>query len=397
MQEDLEVVLKKIESKLLEYGCGWENVLYIHLYIADMNAFSSANQMYVKHITQDNCPFGVPSRSTIELPLVNAGFGKAYVEALVANDVSKLVLHVQSISCWAPSCIGPYSQATLHNNIVYMAGQLGLDPPTMVLRRGGLSDEIEQALENSEAIAKSFKCSLSSSAILFVIYCSKEIASTERIKIQEKIHDFLKRNREGKLADKTRLLDPMYVYVLVPDLPKQALVEVKPVLYVSGNEEMTTDTEEDPYVATPNGGSFHHENWHDSAIQKCIVDSSFCAIVLSVTDHFAAKLCSSAQRGTQYRKMCEDDPSVLQMEIVAKFTIYTLDKVLRENNFYWEDVTVSLPYETPHTIYVQSSLIKLEFEQVLHCNISCVDPEALCPNQYSPSNGEALSPLRPCI
>lgn len=110
LQGDLEAVLKKIESLLVEYGFGWDYVLYIHLYIADMKEFAAANDTYVRYITQGKCPFGVPSRSTIELPLSQAGLGKAYMEVLVANDHTKKVLHVQSISCWAPSCIGPYSQ-----------------------------------------------------------------------------------------------------------------------------------------------------------------------------------------------------------------------------------------------------------------------------------------------
>jgi len=65
---------------------------------------------HVRFITQEKCPFGVPSRSTIELPLLQASLGRAYIEVLVANDNNKNVLHVQSISSWAPSCIGPYSQ-----------------------------------------------------------------------------------------------------------------------------------------------------------------------------------------------------------------------------------------------------------------------------------------------
>lgn len=108
--EDMEAVLRKIESQLAGYGFGWENVLYIHLYISDMNEFTAANETYLRFITQEKCPYGVPSRSTIELPLLQVGLGSAYIEVLVANDKSKRVLHVQSISCWAPSCIGPYSQ-----------------------------------------------------------------------------------------------------------------------------------------------------------------------------------------------------------------------------------------------------------------------------------------------
>lgn len=75
-----------------------------------MNEFATVNETYVRFITQEKCPFGVPSRSTIELPLLQASLGRAYIEVLVANDNSKNVLHVQSISSWAPSCIGPYSQ-----------------------------------------------------------------------------------------------------------------------------------------------------------------------------------------------------------------------------------------------------------------------------------------------
>lgn len=110
LQDDLKTVLRKIESELLGRGCGWKNVLYIHLYLADMNEFALANETYVSFITQEKCPFGVPSRSTVELPLQQVRLGNAYIEVLVANDQTKRVLHVQSISSWAPSCIGPYSQ-----------------------------------------------------------------------------------------------------------------------------------------------------------------------------------------------------------------------------------------------------------------------------------------------
>lgn len=110
LQEDLEAILMKIELLLVEYNCSWESVLYIHLYVANMNDFSAANETYVKFITQEKCRSGVPSRSTIELPLSQIGFGKAYFEVLVSDDKTKNVLHVQSISCCAPSCIGPYSQ-----------------------------------------------------------------------------------------------------------------------------------------------------------------------------------------------------------------------------------------------------------------------------------------------
>jgi hypothetical protein len=47
------------------------------------------------------------------------------------------VLHVQSISAWAPACIGPYAQAAAWGSVLHMAGQIGLDPASMQVVAGG--------------------------------------------------------------------------------------------------------------------------------------------------------------------------------------------------------------------------------------------------------------------
>lgn len=48
----------------------------------------------------------------------------------------RAVLHVQSVSAWAPACIGPYAQAAVGGGMLYMAGQIGLDPAFMQLVSG---------------------------------------------------------------------------------------------------------------------------------------------------------------------------------------------------------------------------------------------------------------------
>jgi len=104
-----------------------------------------------------------------------------------------------------------------------MAGQLGLDPPTMNLCKGGPGVELEQALKNSEAVAKCFNCSITTSAIAFVIYCSKHISLLERLDIQEKQETILRQMKISHLQERTtyKALDPLFLYVLVPDLPKR--------------------------------------------------------------------------------------------------------------------------------------------------------------------------------
>lgn len=111
----------------------------------------------------------------------------------------------------------------MHKNVLYMAGQLGLYPPTMTLSKGGAVAELELALGNSEAVAKCFNCSISTSSVLFVVYCSESIPSSERDKIQEKLEAFLNQIRSSHLKEGNlpKVLDHLSLYVLVPDLPKR--------------------------------------------------------------------------------------------------------------------------------------------------------------------------------
>ena len=44
-------------------------------------------------------------------------------------------LHVQSVSCWAPACIGPYAQAVTHLGLTHMAGVIGMVPATLDMIR----------------------------------------------------------------------------------------------------------------------------------------------------------------------------------------------------------------------------------------------------------------------
>ena len=52
----------------------------------------------------------------------------------------------------APAAIGPYSQALLVGNTLYISGQLGIDPATGKLVEGGTVEQAEQALKNIMAI-----------------------------------------------------------------------------------------------------------------------------------------------------------------------------------------------------------------------------------------------------
>ena len=52
----------------------------------------------------------------------------------------------------APAPIGPYNQAVMHGNTLYVSGQIGLDPATGELKDASIEDETEQVMENLKAV-----------------------------------------------------------------------------------------------------------------------------------------------------------------------------------------------------------------------------------------------------
>ncbi|MFT3962735.1 RidA family protein [Propionivibrio sp.] len=53
----------------------------------------------------------------------------------------------------APAAIGTYSQAVRAGDTVYLSGQIGLDPATMLLVEG-IDAQIERVLDNLKAVAE---------------------------------------------------------------------------------------------------------------------------------------------------------------------------------------------------------------------------------------------------
>jgi len=54
----------------------------------------------------------------------------------------------------APAAIGPYSQATVHNQTLYVSGQLPIDPATGEMVAGDIAQETHQVMKNITAIVE---------------------------------------------------------------------------------------------------------------------------------------------------------------------------------------------------------------------------------------------------
>jgi 2-iminobutanoate/2-iminopropanoate deaminase len=60
----------------------------------------------------------------------------------------------------APKAIGPYSQAIIAGDLIFVSGQIPLDPKTMTVVAGGIKEQTRQVLENLKAVLETGKSSL---------------------------------------------------------------------------------------------------------------------------------------------------------------------------------------------------------------------------------------------
>lgn len=64
------------------------------------------------------------------------------------TNEGKKIIHTHK----APEAIGPYSQAVRIENMVFTAGQIGLDPLSMEIVEGGVEAETRQVLMNLKQV-----------------------------------------------------------------------------------------------------------------------------------------------------------------------------------------------------------------------------------------------------
>ena len=60
----------------------------------------------------------------------------------------------------APAAIGPYAQGVRAGNLIFTAGQCGLDPITGQAVAGGIKEQTERAIKNLEAVLEAGGSSL---------------------------------------------------------------------------------------------------------------------------------------------------------------------------------------------------------------------------------------------
>ena len=111
----------------------------------------------------------------------------------------------------APKAIGPYSQAIRTENLIFTAGQIGLDPATMEMVEGGIEAQTRQVLTNLKNVLES-----ADSGLNYVVKTTVFLQNMSDFAAMNAIYsEFFPDNPPARST------------VAVAQLPKGALVEIE--------------------------------------------------------------------------------------------------------------------------------------------------------------------------
>ncbi|KAK4898993.1 hypothetical protein LTR27_003725 [Elasticomyces elasticus] len=181
----MRTIMDGLETRLKQTGMKMVNIVYTSIVLRNMSEFAEVNKIYGDFFVHPN----PPARATLACADVLPGSCSVMLSATCipnAHVQARKGLHVQSRSYWAPANIGPYSQAIAvptdlesvneDSDLVYVAGQIPLEPASMQLSLGNSCDKMDQfqhqavlALQHMTRIGKCMKVSSWIAAIAFVV------------------------------------------------------------------------------------------------------------------------------------------------------------------------------------------------------------------------------------
>ena len=115
----------------------------------------------------------------------------------------------------APAAIGPYSQAPMHNGIIYCSGQIPLDPVTMEIVGDDVSTQAKQVMINLKSVLKEAGSDFSK-----VLKCAIFLDSMDDFAAANEIYGaYFEKNPTARET------------VAVQTLPKNVLIEISCIAY----------------------------------------------------------------------------------------------------------------------------------------------------------------------
>ncbi|XP_067152761.1 diphthine--ammonia ligase isoform X3 [Apteryx mantelli] len=227
-QDAAREAFSSLQANMTSEGFKLKDIILVHLYMKSMKDFTVINSAYVAEF--DLCS---PVRVCVETLLPD---GVLFcIDCLVHKyDIAtddmlhdeKLVMHVQSISHWAPANIGPYSQSIKVGDVLYCAGQIALVPCTMQLVSGGIWTEAVVSLRHVERVLQAMS---QNTALQHVLAASCYVTNSKYIPVahsiwQRKLRE-CKKEEDSETYNDVATVCGMLAVVVISHLPRDAAIE----------------------------------------------------------------------------------------------------------------------------------------------------------------------------
>ncbi|KAG8746860.1 hypothetical protein FRC10_003382 [Ceratobasidium sp. 414] len=266
VEDEVVACFKVIKELLSQHNMHLKHITNTTLLLSSMDLFPQINIAYGQY-------FGTspPSRACVAVDLSPPARVRIACIAFRDEESGKnqrTGLHVQGVSYWAPANIGPYSQAIIVQDQIFVSGQIGLIPARMTLPSPpSFATEAALAFQHADRILAALKDGPTSILQGVVVW----VAGSERLEQGRHAWDAYSRGRGAQ--------DVPVIIVAAKTLPKGAMIEVQVLAH--SNRQSGQDEDDDIETLTPtNARTAGSRSQYCTIITRTACDKSFFSIIL---------------------------------------------------------------------------------------------------------------------
>ncbi|KAJ7129533.1 hypothetical protein C8R44DRAFT_700368 [Mycena epipterygia] len=215
IEDEVRQCFAVLQKELARYSLELSDCTNINIFLSSMDLFSALNAIYGTF-------FGTspPARACVAADLPAPC--RVRLDCIAhAKSTERHALHVQSLSYWAPANIGPYSQAIMVDNRVFISGQIGLIPSSLSLPSPrSLALETALSLQHVNRVVNAVSTNTGggwTGHIQLALYWLANTSDLSEVK-------------HGHTALEQTTVAPT-LFLVVESLPKNALVEKQVLLH----------------------------------------------------------------------------------------------------------------------------------------------------------------------
>ncbi|XP_025106091.1 diphthine--ammonia ligase-like isoform X2 [Pomacea canaliculata] len=230
--------LDVLRDEVEKLGAQLSDVFSVCLHVKKMSDFAAINAVYKTYFS-----INPPVRVCVQACLPDNVLFQLDCQGQKMSAQVRRTMHVQGVSHWAPANIGPYSQATVVDGKVYVAGQIPLVAGSMTLATGGIRMQSCLSLQHVSSILDAM-CPGTTVlnvllAVCYVVHHDFIAAAKQQWQLVCTMKAELQRAKLGTCEE----YRPLMQYVVLPALPRDASIEWQ--VYSTSSPVSITETEEE--------------------------------------------------------------------------------------------------------------------------------------------------------